>query len=212
MDSKTWTGLLFNFISCGLIEIKEPDTVKDAVLDFLGADKDHVRTFAESFVRPETGIYSYEAMLFFMEYEFHRFEAYNFPLSLVLFEILRNKQAGGGSDLLTGPAANAAAMRINLIKRPLDTLGHFQTLEYALLLPNTKGSSAAWLANRIYETITATPLTDKVDRNSLSLAFGIASLPADGYDLQALVTAAREAKLEGRSGTFPVVLSRGAKR
>lgn len=213
MDSTTWTALLFNFISCGLIEIKEPDTVKDSVLDFLGPDKEHMRTLTDSFVRKESGIYSYDALLFFMEYEFHRFEAYNHPLSMIIFEILRKRQDGsGGMDLITGQAANTAAQRINLIKRPLDTLGHFQTLDFALLLPNTKGSSAAWLANRIYESLTATPLDKDNDRSSLSIAFGVASLPADGDSMRSLVEAARQAKQEAKTGTFPVVLSRGAKK
>ena len=212
MDSTTWTSLLFNFISCGLIDIKEPDTIRDAVLDFLGEDKEHVRKFANQFIRPETGMYSYDAFLFFLEYEFYRFEAYNWPLSLVLFELQRKRQDGsGGTDLLTGQASNTAATRINLIKRPLDTLAHFQTLELALLLPNTKGSSATWIANKIYESLTATPLAKDIDRNTLSIAFGIASLPADGDDLQALITAAQRAKHEAKVGTFPVVLSRPVK-
>jgi TPP-dependent pyruvate/acetoin dehydrogenase alpha subunit len=68
------------------------------------------------------------------------------------------------------------------------------------------------VANRLYEGITATPLIKDVDRNSLSLAFGIASLPADGDDLQSLVMAARDAKNKAKSGNFPIVMSRSSRR
>lgn len=215
MDSTTWTSLLFNFLSCGLMEIRAPETVKTGALDFLGDAAAHVKTLTDTFNRPETGIYSYAALLVFLQYEYARFEAYNWPLSLVLFEIQYKRQDGtGGSDLLAGEAVNMAAMRIGIIKRPLDTLGHFETLDYALVLPNTSGASAAWVANRIYESLTATPLGKGLDRNTLSIAFGIASLPADGDgdDLESLVLAARAAKVKAKTGTFPVVLSRSSKK
>lgn len=213
MDSTTWTALLFNFISCGLIDIQEPDAVRGGALNFLGEGKDNVRTLANGFIRPETGIYSYAALLFFLEYEFYRFEAYNYPLSLIIFEIQKKRDGTmGGADLITGEAAHTAAQRMELIKRPLDTLGHFETLDFAMLLPNTTGPSAAWVANRLYESLTATPLAPKHDRNTLSFAFGIASLPADGEDLNALVTAAKYAKSQAREGSFPIVLSKPAKR
>ena len=34
MDSSKWTALLFNFLSCGIIEIKQPDSIKGSALDF----------------------------------------------------------------------------------------------------------------------------------------------------------------------------------
>ncbi|HEY9716230.1 MAG TPA: DUF4388 domain-containing protein, partial [Trichormus sp.] len=213
MDSTTWTALLFNFLSCGLIEIRAPETVQAGTLDFLGDASSYAQKLAETFIRPETGIYSYPALLLFLQYEYARFQAYNWPLSLVMFEIHRKRADGaGGTDLLAGEASNMAAMRISMIKRPLDTLGHWETLDYGLILPNTSGSSAAWVANRIYESLTATPLGKGLDRNTLSIAFGIASLPADGDDLESLVIAVREAKSQAKTGTFPVVLSRPAKK
>jgi GGDEF domain-containing protein len=213
MDSTLWTQVLFNFISCGLIEIRPPDTVRGGVLDFLGEAKANVQSLSSMFIRPETGIYSYEALLYFMEYEFYRFEAYGFPLALIVFEMQRKRDDGSlSTELLGGQAANMAAMRIDLVKRPLDTLGHFETADYALLLPNTKSSSAAFVANRILDSLTATPLAPGLDRTNLALAFGVASLPSDGDDLASLVYAARAAKQRARDGAFPIVLSRTPKQ
>ncbi|HEY9732383.1 MAG TPA: DUF4388 domain-containing protein [Drouetiella sp.] len=211
MDSSKWTALLFNFLSCGLIEIKQPDAIKGSALDFLGEARAQVQAIHESFIRPETGVYSYPALMYFMEYELHRYEAYNFPLSLIVFEIKNRRDGSSASDVLTSQAAGIAAMRIDLVKRPLDIIGHFEAVDYGLLLPNTTGSSAAFVANRILESLTATPLVKGVDRNSLELAFGIACLPADGDDMESLVMSAKAAKAKAKSGQFPIVLSRSKK-
>ncbi|HEY9676696.1 MAG TPA: DUF4388 domain-containing protein [Drouetiella sp.] len=211
MDSGKWTALLFNFLSCGLIEIKQPDAIKGSALDFLGDARGQVQAIHESFIRPETGVYTYPALMYFLEYEMHRFEAYNFPLSLIVFEIRHRREGTSAADVLTSEAATIAAMRIDLVKRPLDVLGHFETVDYGLLLPNTTGSSAAFVANRILESLTATPLIKGVDRNSLELAFGVSCLPADGDDLESLVMAAKSAKKRAKSGQFPIVLSRSKK-
>lgn len=211
MDSTKWTALLFNFLSCGLIEIKQPDAIKGSALDFLGEARAQVQAIHESFIRPETGVYSYPALMYFMEYELHRYEAYNFPLSLIVFEIKNRRDGSSTSDVLTSQAAGIAAMRIDLVKRPLDIIGHFEAVDYGLLLPNTTGSSAAFVANRILESLTATPLIKGVDRNSLELAFGIASLPADGDDMESLVMSAKAAKAKAKTGQFPIVLSRSKK-
>ncbi len=212
MDSTMWSTLLFNFLSCGLIEIKQPDAFKGSQLDFLGEARSQVQAIHDSFIRPETGVYSYPALMYFMEYEMHRYEAYNFPMSLIVFEIKNRRDGGTVPDVLNQQAAGIAAMRMDLVKRPLDIIGHFEAVDYGLLLPNTTGSSAAFVANRILESLTATPLIKGVDRNTLTFAFGVASLPADGDDLESLVLAAKSAKLKAKQGQFPIVLSRTKKR
>jgi hypothetical protein len=213
MESSLWTALIFNFLSCGLIDVRQPEAVQGSVLDFLGETKNEVQTLAATLVRPESGILCYEALLYFLQYEYFRHEAYGFPLSLVVFDVLLRKQEASMEvyDRLPSQAASIAAMRIDLVKRKLDTLGHFEALDYAIIMPNTKASSAAFVANRIYETLTATPLFPGVDRSSLFLSFGVANLPADGDDLQSLIHAAKDAKARAKQGAFPVVLARSAR-
>jgi hypothetical protein len=214
METPLWSALVYNFLSCGLIEVRQPDAVQGSALDFLGEAKGQVQTLHSSFIRPESGIYSPEALLYFLQYEYYRYEAYNFPISLIIFEMMRKRQETTMEvfDRLPSQAASIAAMRIELVKRPLDTLGHFESLDYAIVLPNTKSSSAAFVANRMYEALTATPLYPGIDRSNIALAFGIASLPADGDDLQSLVNAAKDAKYRAKQGAFPIVLARTARR
>lgn len=213
MDKSTWAPLLFNLVQCGLVEIRPPTSGRGGALEFMGDAKAAVQALAYNFLRPETGIYSFPALLLFLEYEFYRFEAYGWPLSVIIFEIGKRKEDGRmGTDPLTAQAINTAALRIDLVKRPLDVLGHFETFEYALLLPNTKPSAAAFIANRMLDVLTSTPLGQGIDKSNMVIAFGIASVPAEGEDLQTLLDAARTAKDEAKTGTFPIVLARASKR
>ena len=213
METSMWTALIFNFLSCGLIDVRQPDMVKGSALDFLGETKHEVQTLANTLIRPESGILCYEALLYFLQYEYFRYEAYGFPLSLVIFDVLQRKQEASMEvyDRLPSQAASVCGMRIDLVKRNLDVLGHFEALDYAIVMPNTKASSAAFVANRIYETLTATPLFPGIDRSTMFLSFGVANLPSDGDDLESLILAGKDAKARAKQGAFPVVLARSAK-
>jgi len=213
MDIGQWAPLLFNFIYCGILEIKEPSSTRGGALDFLGEGKQTVQALKYTFIRPDTGILSWEGLLYFMEYEYYRYEAYSWPLSIILFEVSKRRtDMGFGAEPLPPHVINTAALRIELVKRPLDALGHFESSEFGLLLPNTRPSQAAFVANRILDALTNTPLAGDVDRRNLVLSFGVAGLPSDGEDLLSLIDAARSAKNEAREGTFPIVLSRTRKR
>jgi hypothetical protein len=215
MEQAQWAPLLFNLLYCGLIEIKAPTTARGGALDFLGENKQIIQNLAYNFIRPDTGIMSWEAILYFMEYEFYRYEAYSWPMSLVVFEMNLRRGGQGGmqeSEPLPPQALNTAAMRIGLVKRPLDLLGHFEARDFAILMPNTKASQAAFVANRILDSLTVTPLAPGIDRANLALCFGVANLPSDGEDLENLVNAASSAKAEAREGNFPIVLARTGKR
>jgi len=208
MESLTWTRILYNFLTCGLIEIKPPEAVSRAVLDFLGDSQAGVQSIITSMMRPETGIYTYHALLYLLEYEFYRFESYGWPITLVLLE-MNKKNTTAGLDAISGQEAAVVAKRIGLVKRPLDTLAHFETIHYALLLPNTRAPSGAYVANRALQSLLATPISPAVDRKSLHLAMGIASLPADGDDIEGLIMEAKNALNRARDGDFPIVMASG---
>ncbi len=210
MEQTQWAPILFNLLYCGLIEIKAPAATRGGALDFLGEGKQIIQNLGHHFVRPDTGIVSFEALLYFLEYEYYRYEAYNWPLSIIAFEmsLRRPGSAIGETEPLPIQALSSAAMRIGLVKRPLDLLTHFQVNEFAILMPNTKASQAAFVANRILDALTVTPLSPGIDRANISLSFGIANLPSDGEDIESLLQAAEQARLEAREGTFPIVLAR----
>jgi diguanylate cyclase (GGDEF)-like protein len=215
MEQTQWAPLLFNLLYCGLIEIRPPAAARGGALDFLGESKSIIQNLAYNFIRTDTGLMSCEALLYFMEYEYYRYEAYNWPMSLVVFELMLKRTGGSGiveKDALPVQALQTAAMRIGLVKRPLDTLAHFYGQDFAIMMPNTKASQAAFVANRVLDALTVTPLAPGIDKANLSLAFGVANLPSDGEDLESLIQAAVNAHDEAKKGTFPIVLARTSKR
>lgn len=220
MESADWIPIIFNFLTCELIDIRPPDAVKVGALDFLGDGKSEVDGIIESLKRTDTGVLSYPAFLLYLQHEFFRFEAYGWPLSIILFEMNRKKDHDTNQkrgdlqtmfDVLPPSAVQNAAQRIEMVKRPLDILGHYEMLEYALLLPNTRTASAAYVANRILQTLTVTPLIKNLDKKSLKLAFGVANLPADGDTVQELLSAARKAKDRAVEANFPLIISKSYK-
>lgn len=220
MESADWIPIIFNFLTCELIDIKPPDAVKVGALDFLGEGKTEVDALLEAMVRQETGVMSYSAFLMFLQHEFFRYEAYGWPLSIILFEMNRKKDHDTNQkrgdlqsmfDVLPPSAVQNAAKRIEMVKRPLDILGHYEMLEFALLLPNTRTASAAYVANRILQTLTVTPLIKNLDKKSLKLAFGVANLPADGDTVKDLLSAARAAKDRAVEANFPLIISKSFK-
>lgn len=212
MEKSQWAPLLFNFLYCGIIDIKPPSSNKSNALDFLGDGKQAVYALKYNFIKPETGIFTQEAIFYFLEYEYHRYDAYEWPLAFILFEFSKRKP--GGSIAVEPPPAEVvtvAAKRIELVKRPLDTLGHFEGTDLALILPNTRTSQAAYVANRIFDALTNTPLSGEIDKRNLVTSFGVSGLPSDGEELKDLVDSARLAKNEAKEGTFPIVLSKTLK-
>jgi hypothetical protein len=215
MEQTQWAPLLFNLLYCGLIEIRPPAAARGGALDFLGESKSIIQNLAYNFIRTDTGLMSCEALLYFMEYEYYRYEAYSWPMSLVVFELMLKRTGGSGiieKDPLPVQALQTAAMRIGLVKRPLDTLAHFYGQDFAIMMPNTKASQAAFVANRVLDALTVTPLAPGIDKANLSLAFGVANLPSDGEDLESLIQSAVDAHEEAKKGNFPIVLARTSKR
>ncbi len=208
MESFLWVPVLFNFITCELIEIKPPSAELVDIFDFLGDGKVEVDTIASSLLRPETGILSYASFLYFLRNEFFRFEAYGWPLTIVLFDLTkRSIQFEGKIELLAPRELLVAIQRIELVKRSLDLVCHFETAGYALLLPNTTASSGAYVANRIWQTLTAAPLSTSLDKKHLRVAFGIASVPTDADNLEQLLNSGKDALNRARDGDFPVIVA-----
>lgn len=158
----------------------------------------------------ETGMFIYPAFLYFLEQEYFRCYRSKTPLSVIVFEI---RVLGGGSvqQMLSAPAVLDAVLRISQLKRHVDLLAHYDSFDYALLLPNTKANGAQIFAKRIVKALTETPLAGEIDAGRLSLALGCASMPEDFAELSELLGAADLAMSKSRSGKKPVVMYRDIK-
>lgn len=212
MQKTQWVPLLFNLVSCGLVQITDqaPTQNRLARLKSIGVDENQFQSVIKTLTRSETGIFNYYAFIYFLEQEYLRYEYFNLPFSLIVFSLGIRK---GGDDspvveALQMIAIRRAMQRIGLVKRQIDTLGHYETFDYALLLPNTNAAAAAALANRISDVLREAPLSSDMDSRALALAFGVATVPEDSVDLDRLIQAAKRARDEAKNGKRRVVLAR----
>lgn len=206
MGESLWVPMLFNYFVNGLITIEQPVSSDAPALDFLREAKPAIQALHKQFIRPETGIFSYPGLLYFLQYEFLRFQVYDYPLGLIIFEMnKRSLNAIGGLDLINKEETLIALSRIAAINRPLDLLAHFETIAYALLLPNTTGGGALQIAQRMLEALSNTPLTSELDSKLLKLSFGIAAVPSHCKDMESLVRLAKQALQKAKSGDLTIV-------
>ena len=105
-------------------------------------------------------------------------------------------------------ATRRAMQRISLVKRQVDLLGHYESSDYALLLPNTPSTAAGALANRVADVLREAPLASDMDSRSLAVAFGVATVPEDCQELDKVVLAARKARDRAKQTQQRIVLAR----
>ena len=134
--------------------------INESSLNFMEEGKAAVQGLKTNFIRQESGVLTYPALLYFLQYEYLRYQAYDWPLSLIIFEMSKvSNSAIGGLDLINKQETAVALRRISAIKRPLDLLGHFEAINYALLLPNTDIVTANQIAKNVIKTLAAQSLT-----------------------------------------------------
>jgi GGDEF domain-containing protein len=211
MHKTEWVPILFNLVSCGLVQITDqaPQQNRLAKLKSLGVDESAVQSVVKQLIRPETGIMTYPAFIYFLDQEFLRYEHFNFPFSLIVFSVGQRKGGPDGMvEALQMLAVRRAMQRIGLVKRAVDMLGHWETFDYAMLLPNTNSTAASALAHRISDVLREAPLSSDLDSRSLALAFGVATVPEDCQELDKVIIAARKARDKAKFAQQRVVLAR----
>jgi len=211
MAKVDWVPILFNLVSCGLVQITDqaPTQNRIAKLKSLGVDEAAVQSVLKSMIRPETGILTYPAFIYLLDQEYMRYEYFNHPFSVLVFSIGQRKgTADGMVEALQMLAVRRAMQRISLVKRQVDMLGHYETFDYGMILPNTNSTAASALASRIADVLREAPLSSDMDSRSLALAFGVATVPEDCQELDKVLLAARKARDKAKFTQQRVVLAR----
>lgn len=210
ISKQDWMPVLFNLIKADLIVISEKPPMgmmKGVPLEVTGIDQEMMKGAMKAMGRPDTNIFTHSMFLYFAEQEFFRYERFGIPFSIIIFE-MRYREAGGFGPLSL-PMIAEAARRVNTVLNPLEVFCHFETFDYAIVMPHSNVDGALLVATRLFEMMVNPPLAANVHPNNMSISFGVSGIPEDCKDLGYLISAAREARRQAGASAIPVLPFRG---
>ncbi|HEY9776829.1 MAG TPA: DUF4388 domain-containing protein [Planktothrix sp.] len=204
-------NVIYHLVINGLAKISVPIVLqKKNTMQPRAIETAAIQGVMMSLRRLETGMFIYPAFLYFLEQEYFRCYRSKTPLSVIVFE-MRCKNDSAERESLPSAAVLDAVLRISQLKRHVDLLAHYDSMDYALLLPNTKANGAQIFAKRIVKSLTDSPLAGDISSSDLSLAVGVASMPEDFSELGELLGAADMAMAQSRDTKKPVIMYRDIK-
>ncbi len=172
-------------------------------------DPTAIHSVMMSLRRPETGMFTYPAFLYFLEQEYFRGYRSGSPMSIMIMEMRVVKGPPNfDREPLEVVAVAEVFRRISQLKRHIDLVAHYETYDYAMILPNTKSSGANVFAQRVVNSLLSSPLPAG---GKLSLSIGVACIPEDCTDLATLLAAAEAAKAQAILLAAPVIHYRDIK-
>lgn len=208
LTQSLWVPAIIHLLERDLIAFTNDFTGQDSTEHLLpkSIDPTYIHSVMMSLRRPETGMFTYPAFLYFLEQEYFRGYRGGSPLSVMVMEM---RVVKGAPEFKREPldvvAVAEVFRRISQLKRHVDMVAHYETYDYAMILPNTKSAGANIFAQRIVNALLSTPLPDGAHPGKLSLAFGVACIPEDCTDLSYVLAAAEAAKAQAILLAAPVI-------
>ena len=133
-----------------------------------------------------TGLGNYRRLLDTVRAEIERSERTRRPFSVLLLDLDGLKKINDGHGHLVGSRALCRLGDVlRVFCRSIDTAVRYGGDEFAVILPETSGATAALVASRIRERVA----TDS-EQPTLSASIGVAVYPQDGETIEALLQAA----------------------
>jgi diguanylate cyclase (GGDEF)-like protein len=157
-----------------------------------------------------TGLYNRRLFNEYCDNEVNRARRYNQQLAVVILDLHRLKEVNDRNGHLKGDEAlRLAASTLRKTLRASDLAFRIGGDEFALLLPETDSEQAAKLCKRVRALYESQVVTLELDMTEVTLDFGIAVLPNDGEEKEALLGLADERlyqlKFAGRVNTSRVI-------
>lgn len=205
-----WVTMICNLIRCGLLEVVNQAPLKKSGIELteIPIDTNALQNLKKGLINADSGLYTYPALLFFLQQEMLRSERFGNPVSLMILSVSIKR-----TGLLTVREAvpketiTEAIRRIQTITGSTDLICHYDVVEYAILMPNVSLSEAAILARKMSEVLTATALP-RVNPQTLLMRLGVAGVPGDVQSAQLLLSAASIAKRKAEESDRLYVLFR----
>jgi hypothetical protein len=135
MNKAVWVPVIFNLLSLNLIDLADGTSkaAPQATVEAFVVDQSVTSSFHDELARPDTGLVSHAAFSFFVNRETKRFLKTGRPFSIIVFEVRSKRMAA--MEPLNNDALRECSTRFRQIMGELDMIGHYQMLDFALLLP-----------------------------------------------------------------------------
>lgn len=199
-----WIPILFNLVTLGIVSIAEnpPQETGQAPVEEEQIDYSTLAASLKPITRMETGVLIYPAFQYFLAQECYRNQICGIPVALAVFSITLREE---GKELTNLDVFDIMS-KISEMKRPIDILGHFQTFEYGLILPNMGSRSAANIVHQIQATMPSINFKSGISGANVILDFGIAGLPEHTTSMGQLIPAAAEARKRAETTSSHVMV------
>lgn len=201
LDETEWVPVMFNMLSCGLLSFAKgvDEGKEDPAKAGVESIESATNCILQALVRPDSGLFTHAAFLYFLEQEHARFESFGRPFSVILFRLGMRTTLGGKQSVepLPPDVLKEVLSRLSRMKRKADLLAHYENIDYALLLPETDGKASRGFASRLTEFLFSIPSTASFDASQVTVTIGVASLPQDTQDPAMLLTMARSNRNKG---------------
>lgn len=204
LTRQEWVPIIYNLLQVGLVQLSTQATQTasaQAIEPNYQLDENAINNALKTLMRPETEVFSYPVLQYFVKQELSRFERDGKAFSLIVFDLMMEKD--GAAEFIPTGQAKALLHRIKGVKREIDVIAHFETFDYGLLLPQTSGKSAVVVAQRILERLKASPIPG-LESHPLNICFGIAAIPQDCKSAGGLLNLASEAKKSARKNNLVI--------
>lgn len=209
-----WVPVVANLIRCNTVSAIEPapPVISKVIVHPKHVDPRLFDTFMAGATNKQTNLLTHAAILFMLKHEILR-ATIEKPVTLVLFEFMPLRPSVGSySHVVPQTVLKEVMERIDLMKRPIDLLGHYEENEFALVLPDMKGVAAFSVAEKILSTFCANPQVQNFDMRTVQMLFGIATLPEEVDNMLCLLSAAELAKENARRSGSQICMARSIPR
>ena len=187
-----WVPVVFNLISLGIIRFDLTSVeVANAAKAGPQIDWSIVQTVRNALSRSDTGLYTYAALLYMLEQEYFRYEGFGMPCSVVMFGFCLKNGNPQHPQFVPLKQSAIAYLRENIfsIKRKYDSLCHYGTFGYAMVLPLTNQDNAFRFAQILADICANIDVSDEYSKDSIELKVGIGSIGEHCRTLQEMINA-----------------------
>lgn len=202
LPQRRWTHALYQLVMAGLVSISndglDDEDLSERLISSWSYDKKKVDEFVIGLHDPRTGLLRFEFLVWLVEREFERARTQMWPLAIIIFEIRKRNKSfaempSGDKEVVLSTLAEIADC-----KRSIDWLAHFESDQFAVLMPGLDINLAAMFAKNFVDICTRNLGKLKDGQSDWEYSFGISSIPGDTIEWQKMIGFASEAQRKAR--------------